>query len=181
MIDFAGPLEVFQDVSVPGRPRPFRLFTVSSSTSPIRATGGMQIVPDFAFEAAPGPRVIVIPAQRGGPETVAWIRAAGAKADVVMSVCTGAFILGATGMLDGKAATTHHDFYERFEARFPRVSLQRGRRFVRSDDTLYTAGGLSSGIDLALHVVERYFGRAVAQQTADYMEYEGTGWKRGSD
>jgi len=94
----------------------------------------------------------------------------------VMSVCTGAFKLAAAGVLDGKKATTHHGSYGRLQHDFPRVLVQRGMRYVQSDPVIFTAGGLSSGIDLALHVVELYFGRGVAETTAKYMEYEGRGW-----
>jgi transcriptional regulator GlxA family with amidase domain len=88
-----------------------------------------------------------------------------------MSVCTGAFKLADAGLLDGKQATTHHDFWDGFATKFPKVQLQRGSRFVQSDETIYTAGGLTSGIDLALHVVEKLYGREAADRTAAYMEY----------
>jgi transcriptional regulator GlxA family with amidase domain len=180
MIDFAGPWEVFQDVMLTeggGMRHPFRLYTVSESRATIRASGGMQIVPDYTFADAPLPRVVVVPAQRGAPQLADWLRKIRGKADVVMSVCTGAFQLGAAGLLDGKPATTHHDFFDQFQTRFPNVKLQRGLRFVQTDDVVFTAGGLSSGIDLALHIVERYYGRQVAERTAIYMEYQGEGWK----
>jgi transcriptional regulator GlxA family with amidase domain len=75
------------------------------------------------------------------------------------------------------AATTHHDFYDRFARRYQDVELRRGKRFVENPvQKIASAGGLSSGIDLALRVVERYFGRPVAQRTAAYMEYESTSW-----
>jgi YHS domain-containing protein len=77
--------------------------------------------------------------------------------------------------LSGKAATTYHGAFVRFADQFPEVHLKRGARFVE-DGNLATAGGLSSGIDLALHLVERYFGREVAQKTAYDMEYQGLGW-----
>jgi len=93
-----------------------------------------------------------------------------------MSVCTGAFVLGKAGLLDGLLTTTHHNYQDKFATLYPKAKLQRGVRFVEND-RISSAGGLSSGIDLALHVVERYFGREVAQQTADYMEYQGPGWK----
>jgi transcriptional regulator GlxA family with amidase domain/YHS domain-containing protein len=136
----------------------------------------MQIVPDYTFANAPPPKVIVIPAQQGRSEaTLAWIRKSAAAADVTMSVCTGAFLLARTGLLAGKAATTHHGSYSQFEMQFPDVRLKRGARFV-DEGGLASAGGLSSGIDLAMHVVERYFGRDRADHTADYMEYQGRGW-----
>ncbi len=177
VIDFTGPWEVFQDVMVPGRTdHPFHPYTVSESTSPIHASGGMKIVPDYTFENAPVPKVIVIPAQSEPSEaTLEWIRKSTKTTDVTMSVCTGAFVLAKTGLLSGKAATTFHGAFVSFANEFPEIHLKRGARFVE-DGNLATAGGLSSGIDLALRVVERYFGREIAQKTAYNMEYQGLGW-----
>jgi transcriptional regulator GlxA family with amidase domain len=182
VIDFCGPWEVFQDVHVPSRgatmdeQMPFVLYTVSKSRDPITASAGLKIVPDYTFADAPQPKVIVIPAQGGADEaTFEWLRKVSPNTDVTMSVCTGAFVLGKAGLLKGRSATTHHDFYEPFEKAFPDVTLKRGLRFVEGD-RISTAGGLTSGIDLALRVVDRYFGREVAQKTAEYMEYQSKGW-----
>jgi DJ-1/PfpI family len=103
--------------------------------------------------------VIVIPAQSGSDAMLEWISKSAKTADLVMSVCTGAFILAKTGLLAGKAATTHHGSYDRFAMQFRDVKLKRGFRFVESEPNLATAGGLTSGIDLALRV------------------YQGEGWK----
>jgi transcriptional regulator GlxA family with amidase domain len=177
VIDFCGPWEVFQDVTVPGRDGDaFRLYTVAETTKPIRASGGLTVVPDYTFETAPAPKVIVIPAQGGRSEpTLEWIRKSARGADVTMSVCTGAFLLARTGLLAGRAATTHHDGYRGLAIEFPDVHVKRGARFVE-EGQLATAGGLSSGIDLALRVVERYYGYEVAKSTAYQMEYQGQGW-----
>ena len=178
MIDFAGPWEVFQDVMIgsAGSHRPgFQLYTVADTTEPIRASGGMKIVPDHTFETAPVPKVIVIPAQAGSAALHAWLRKVVDATDVTMSVCTGAFQLGRAGLLSGKEATTHHDFFDQFAQAFPDVKLKRGLRFVENAK-ISTAGGLTSGIDLALRVVERYFGRETAEKTAFYMEYQSKGW-----
>ena len=160
VIDFCGPWEVFQDVMIPGsREMPFRLYTVAETKKPIRTSGGMQIVPDYTIQNAPPPKVIVIPAQsEPSPAVLEWIRNASKTTDVTMSVCTGAFVLAKTGLLNGKSATTYHGAFERFAMKFPDVQLKRGARFVENGN-LATAGGLSSGIDLALRVVERYYGR----------------------
>jgi len=181
VIDFAGPWEVFQDVHVTARgssmdeQMPFQLYTVSDKTEDITGSGGLKLVPDYTFDTAPQPKVVVVPAQRGSQALHAWLRKVSTTADVTMSVCTGAFQLGKAGLLSGKSATTHHDFFEQFEKAFPDVSLKRGLRFVENEK-ISTAGGLTSGIDLALRVVDRYFGRDVAQQTATYMEYQSKGW-----
>jgi len=178
MIDFAGPWEVFQDVHIPTRMdhMPFRLYTVAETTKPIEASGGMKIVPDYTIANAPAPKVIVIPAQsRLSEATKRWVRNAAKNADVTMSVCTGAFALASTGLLSGKPATTHHSSFASFAAQFPDIQVKRGARFVEAGNVA-TAGGLSSGIDLALRVVERYFGSEAARQTAFDMEYQGQGW-----
>ena len=177
IIDFCGPWEVFQDVNIPGRQdAPFRLYTVAETTAPIRASGGIRIVPDYTLANAPAPKVIVIPAQSEPSAAVLeWIRKSTKNTDVTMSVCTGAFVLAKTGLLSGKPATTYHAAFGPFAIQFPDIHLKRGARFVE-DGNLATAGGLSSGIDLALRVVERYYGREVAEKTAYQMEYQGQGW-----
>jgi putative intracellular protease/amidase/YHS domain-containing protein len=177
VIDFCGPWEVFHDAMIPSSPEmPFRLYTVAETKKPIRTSGGMQIVPDYSIKDAPAPKVIVIPAQsEPSPAVLEWIRKSSKTADVTMSVCTGAFVLAKTGLLNGKSATTYHGAFEPFAMQFPDIQLKRGARFVENGN-LATAGGLSSGIDLALRVVERYYGRDVAQKTAYNMEYQGQGW-----
>lgn len=181
VIDFAGPWEVFQDVMIRDRgtnhdeQMPFQLYTVSDKTEPLTGSGGLKLVPDYTFESAPQPKVVVVPAQRGSQALHAWLRKMSASTDLIMSVCTGAFQLGKAGLLAGKSATTHHDFLDRFAETFPDVKVKRGLRFVE-EEKISTAGGLSSGIDLALRVVDRYFGRDVAQTTATYMEYQSKGW-----
>jgi putative intracellular protease/amidase/YHS domain-containing protein len=176
LIDFVGPWEVFAGVSVSGRSQAFQPYTVAASAQAVSAAGGLRIVPDHTFASAPAPRLIVIPAQRdAGDAALKWIRETSARADLTMSVCTGAFVLARTGLLNGKAATTHHSAYSSLAMEFPQIQVKRGARFVEAGNVA-TAGGLTSGIDLALRVVQRYFGREVATQTADYLEYQGTGW-----
>jgi transcriptional regulator GlxA family with amidase domain len=178
VIDFCGPWEVFQDTNKPGtREALFQLYTVAETTKPIRASAGLQIVPDYTFENAPAPKLAVIPAQRGQtPAMLDYIRRITKGTDLTMSICTGMKVLANTGLLSGKAATTHHGAYTAFAAAYPDVQIKRGARFVE-DGNLASSGGLSSGIDLALHVVERYFGREVATASAYQMEYQGQGWK----
>jgi transcriptional regulator GlxA family with amidase domain len=184
VIDFAGPWEVFQDVHVPSRGNdmesqmPFELFTVSEKVETVIGSAGLKLIPDYTFETAPLPKVVVVPAQGGGsPAMFEWLRKVSEKTDVLMSVCTGAFVLAKAGLLSGRSATTHHDFIDALIKRHPDIDVKRGLRFVEGD-RISTAGGLTSGIDLALRVVERYFGREVAQATATYMEYQGKGWIR---
>lgn len=176
VIDMAGPWEVFQD-TMAGDRMAFQLFTVGESKSPVTMTGGLRVVPNYTFEDAPHPDIVVVGAQRGARALPEWLRARARDSRIVMSVCTGAFKLADAGLLDGKKATTHHEFWDAFAKKFPQVQLERGSRFVQSDDVIYTAGGLTSGIDLALHIVEKSCGREAADRTAAYMEYR----HRGSD
>jgi putative intracellular protease/amidase/YHS domain-containing protein len=177
VIDFCGPWEVFASASITARhDSPFRLYTVAETADPVAVSSGMRIIPNFTFETAPAPKIIVIPAQQGeSAATLDWIRGATRSTDVTMSVCTGAFLLAKTGLLKGKPATTHHHAYADLAMQYPDIQVRRGARFVETGN-LASSGGLSSGIDLSLRVVERYFGRAVATQTADYLEYQGQGW-----
>jgi len=177
VIDFCGPWEVFQRVSIPDRKYDaFSLYTVAESAAPIHTSGGMEITPKYTIANAPPPKIIVIPAQSPASEaTKAWIRNATKSTDVTMSVCTGAFVLASTGLLNGKSATTHHGAYVDFAMQYPDIHVERGARFVEVGN-LATAGGLTSGMDLAFRVVERYFGRDIASQTASMLEYQGQGW-----
>ena len=187
MIDFAGPWEVFENVMLDGHgddmdaSMPFELYTVGASTASIHTSGsrhpGMTITPDYSFADAPTPDIVVIGAQRGGPGLSEWLQKVHAQDHIIMSVCTGAFKVAKAGLFDGLSATTHHAFFDQFSNQFPQVKLVESVRYVQASPTLFSAGGLSSGIDLALHVVDEYYGEATAQKTADYMEYQGTGWK----
>ncbi len=183
VMDIAGAWEVFRDTLVPSRgttiedQKPFRLVLVSDSLNPVELSGGMRVTPNSTFADAPPASVIVVGAQAGAPGLSEFLRARHGKGETIMSVCTGAFKLGAAGLLDGKPATTHHDYMADFRKAYPRVTLMPGNRYIQADATIFTAGGLTSGIDLALHIVDLYFGPDVAAKTANFMEYSGQGWR----
>ncbi len=189
VMDIAGAWEVFGDAMLTskGKPwhlsdgddmvMPFNVYTVSDSTKPVIAAQGLTIVPNYTFDNAPKPQIIVIPAQGGrSAAQKTWLLANSATADVTMSVCTGASMLAKYGLLDGQTATTHHAYAAGMQKQYPAVHFVSGTRFVENGK-IATAGGLTSGIDLALHVVERYYGRKMAQGTADFLEYHGDLWK----
>lgn len=178
VMDMAGPWEVFQDTRIGDR-HPFELVTVAPERAPLRMSGGLHVLPGFSVDDAPEPNVIVVPAQSPHSKSIGWLQRASTRADMTMSVCTGAFHLARAGLLDGIAATTHHEFWDRFESEFPNLQLVRGPRFVDSG-AVATAGGLTSGVDLALRVVARYFSLDVAATTARYMEHEGQAWRPAS-
>ncbi|MRW87011.1 hypothetical protein GJ698_23360 [Pseudoduganella sp. FT26W] len=183
VMDIAGSWEVFQDTMLDDdkETMPFELYTVAPSKTPLHTTGsgrpGMTITPDYGFSDAPAPDIVVVGAQSGGPELREWLKRQHADGKTVLSVCTGAFQLARAGLLNGKSATTHHWYLGNFAEEFPDVKLVREVRFVQADPHTYTAGGLSSGMDLSLHIVAELFGQQQAQRTANYMEYQGTGWK----
>jgi transcriptional regulator GlxA family with amidase domain len=172
VIDLAGPWETFQDTMHPDGDMPFELCTVSETTQIVEMTGGLRIEPTYSFDGIPfQPNVIVVGAQSDGSERfMKALRDVQGHVDLTMSVCTGAFKLAKSGILDGKSATTHHDYYDAFAKAYPKVNLVRGVRFV-DEGSIITAGGLTSGISAALHVIERYFGAPYAARTAAYMEF----------
>ncbi|MBV8345783.1 MAG: DJ-1/PfpI family protein [Candidatus Eremiobacteraeota bacterium] len=188
LIDVAGPYEVFADMyaSKSGGPPPdgadnfgddkdahplYAPYLVSDTLEPIKAGRGVVIVPDYTFVSAPSPGVIVMGAQsRHSPQKLEWIREMARTAEVVMSVCTGAYVLAGTGLLDGKRATTHHDYYDDFAATFPKVHVVRGPRYVE-EGKFKTAGGLTSGIELAIRVIALMHGERRADLIAHYIEY----------
>jgi transcriptional regulator GlxA family with amidase domain len=187
-IDFAGPWDVFSSVHLPDHGQgmdermPFELYTVGASTATIHTSGnrhpGMAIIPDYSFDTAPEPDVVIVPAQRGAPGLSAWLQKLHEHHKTIVSICTGSFNVAAAGLLDGKTVTTHHGAIQDLAERYPKLHVMSGVRFVQADNEIYTSAGLSAGIDLALHIVDQRYGRAVAQQAADVLEYEGTGWKR---
>ena len=185
LIDFAGPWEILGAAaySCAG----FNAYSVAATLDPVLCDDGRttmgggkpasapRILPDFTFANAPQPGVVIVGAQDGDDErTIEWIRHVATKADLVASVCVGAFLLAKTGLLDGKRATTNRNAYDDFQKSFPKVTLVRGVRFI-DNGNVATATGLTAGIDLALHIVERYYGSAVTQKLADYEEWRRLG------
>jgi putative intracellular protease/amidase/YHS domain-containing protein len=179
VLDFCGPLEVFAGAWTKEGVPLFAPYMVYGSKEPVKVGGGMRVLPDYTYKDAPAPKIIVIPAmsmEDVSQEMCDWIVEASRTTDVTMSVCNGAFVLAKTGLLDGKRCTAHHGGYFRFAGMFPKAKLVRGARFVE-EGRLASAGGISSGIDLALRVVERYLGTESVIDLADGMEYQGTGWQ----
>jgi transcriptional regulator GlxA family with amidase domain len=173
-IDMFGPWSAFDnafinmDMSNPL----FNVYAIAATTEPIDVDG-LKVQPQYSFANAPQPHVLVVPQQKDSPATISYIRETSAHTDVTMSVCTGAFLVAKAGLFDGLKATTHHDGYDAFEKMFPKVTLVRGPRYVENRN-VSSSGGESSGIDLALRVVERYYGTQVDKDAAYNMEYRRT-------
>src|SRR5262245_28067515 len=173
LLDFSGPGEVFSSTRGPDG-RAFRTFTVAKTKAPVTSQGFVAITPQYSIADCPAPDLVVVP---GGAvpdddrELQAWLARCAASAELVMTVCNGAFLAARTGLLDGLEVTTHRGSLEGLAAGFPKVRVLTNRRFVDNGRVL-TCAGVSAGIDGALHVVERLIGAEAAQRTAHYMEYE---------
>ena len=149
----------------------FEVYTVGES----RGQLDQWMTPDYTYEDAPQAQVIVVPGEADSPALSEWLSKAVKSADVTMSVCYGASQLAKIGLLDGQPATTHHDYIEPYSKQFPKVRWVRDVRFVENPE-VSTSAGVTAGIDLALRVFERYFGRDKAMAAARVNEYLGTAW-----
>jgi transcriptional regulator GlxA family with amidase domain len=180
ILDFAGPAEVLAaagNFAGYGKSA-LNVYLVGRTTDPIKAQGFIKITPDYSIENAPAPDLVVIPGGASAslsddPAMLKWLTTVTAKSETTLTVCTGVFPLAMTGVLDGKDITTWYGALENLQASAPRVRVQYGRRFVDNGRYITTAG-VSAGIDGALHLVARMFGRRIADQTARYMEYHWT-------
>lgn len=169
IIDYSGPMEVFEAAGA-------SVFTVAPSMAPVLTGQSLRVQPDFDLEHAPEADILIVP---GGnypyvienKKLMDWIIHRSASDGTVMSVCTGAFILGKAGLLDGLSATVTAAGMSRFAKEFPKTLLVRDRRFVDTGK-IVTTGGLSAGIDGALHMIERLQGSLRAQDIARGLEYE---------
>ncbi len=179
VLDFCGPFEVFAVTGARSEEKPFDVFTVAETAAPITARNGLSVNPKFTFADCPQADILIVPGGYGtrpllhNQAVLDWIKTQDAKAEVVMSVCTGALLLGKIGLLDGLAATTHWGALDLLRDVAPKAMVQAETRFVDNGRILLSAG-ISAGIDLSFHIVARLLGRAVAQETARWMEYD---WK----
>jgi len=174
-IDWVGPQTVFgawlYDESLKRDRSFFEVFTVGESREPI----DQSLIPDYTYKDAPQAQVIVVPGEADSPALSEWLKKVNKNADVTMSVCYGARQLAKIGLLDGQVATTHHDYIKPYMEEFPGVHWVSGVRFVEGPN-VSTSAGVTAGIDLAMRVLERYFGRAKALAAARMIEYQGTSW-----
>ena len=176
VLDFAGPFEVFAVTDELRGYETFSVLTVAETSAPIRARNGLRVLPDHTFTTCPPPDLLIIPGGFGtrallkNEPVLAWIRSQVVSAELVMSVCTGAFLLAKLGLLDGLRATTHHECLGELRALAPAATLDATARF-HDNGKILTAAGISAGIDCSLHVVARLLGPAAAAATARYMEY----------
>jgi transcriptional regulator GlxA family with amidase domain len=180
-LDFCGPLEVF---AITGQratgPVPFAVTTVAERLSPaITTRSGLNVQPYYTFANAPQADLLVVPGGLGSrhelnnPVLINFVQRQIPKAELVLSVCTGALILGAAGVLTGQKATTHHNALDELAEVATGCDVVRDQRYV-DNGQIITSAGITAGIDASLYVVQRLYGPAVAQETAAHMEYHWT-------
>ncbi|MGV9315919.1 GlxA family transcriptional regulator [Streptomyces sp. NPDC003691] len=172
-LDLTGPVEVFAGAGwAVGHPSVYPLRTASPGGRPVRTSSGLTLLPDTALETAPVPHTLLVPGGADGdncpPDVVGWLREHGPKAERLVSVCSGSFLLAAAGLLDGHRATTHWALCDDFARRHPEVEVESEPIFVR-DGRISTSAGVTSGIDLALALVEEDHGRDAALVVARHL------------
>lgn len=187
LLDMAGPYEVFTTASRvhgpsqrPGADPLFTVTTVARSRAPVRARAGLQLLPDATLQDHPPLDLALVPggvveAELGRHDVIAWIAAQQASTRMLAAVCTGALLLARAGVLDGREATTHWEDLDALRALRPAVRVREGVRWVDEGDVI-TSAGISAGIDMCLHLVQRLHGRELALRTARQMDYD---WRDG--
>jgi len=186
IIDYTGPWEVLGHARIDGKPA-FKIYSVAETASPFETAMGMTVIPSYTFAKAPKPDILVLPGGNVDPQLsnegiIRWIRESAKTAEVVLSVCNGAFFLAQAGLLDGLEATTFAGMIDDLQRSAPKTKVVRDKRFV-DNGKIITSAGLSSGIDGALHVIEKLYGKGTAQLAAVGMEYDwrpDSGWARAS-
>ena len=180
VLDFAGPYEVFTCASRVNRGETplFNVFTVGESLTPVHARAGLKIDPDFSLADHPDIDCLIIPgglinAELDKQNVIEWICQQSSKAKITATVCTRAFLLAAAGILEGKSATTHWEDIADLSAMFPQLAVKEGVRWV-DEGAIVSSAGISAGIDMSLHLVERLKERDLALRTAKQLEFDWT-------
>ncbi len=177
VLDFAGPFEVFNVTGEVNDPAPFRVYTVARTAEPVKARGKLTIVPHYTLDTMPKPDMLLIPGGLGtrplvhDSELITWIGEQYQQVERLLSVCTGSLLLAKAGLLDGLSATTHHGALDRLRQLAPTATVRDDLRYV-DNGSIVTSGGISAGIDMALHIVQQTAGDTVLQNTLKEMEYD---------
>lgn len=182
VLDFAGPFEVFTTATrmgaraEPAAPPAFHVFTVGGTRRPVLARAGLKIEPDHAMANHPPIDCLVVPGgvvagEMEKPDVIAWIAQCAPATRITASVCTGAFLLAKAGLLDGLTVTTHWEDVADLRTLFPSLKVIEGPRWA-DQGRLVTSAGISAGIDMSLHLVERLHSRALAERTARQMDFD---------
>ena len=179
VLDFSGPFEVFSTASrVAPDGDPFDVFLVAESNDTVLARGGFNVNPAYGFTNHPPIDVLIVPgglhnAEIKKSKVIAWIAAVAEQADLVASVCTGAFLLAEAGILTTQQATTHWEDIPSLRQGYPGLTVLESQRWVDAGGVV-TSGGISAGIDMSLYLVSRLHSLHLAEKTARQMEFDWT-------
>ena len=153
----------------------FDVRVVTTTGAPFKCLNGLRIVPDGAMREVEQADLIVVSSildiertLQVQSEVVGWLKDRHAQGASIATICSGAFVLAETGLLDGKTATTHWAFADRFKRRYPRITL-KPERLITDEGDLFCSGGYNAGVDLSLYLVEKYCGHEVALQSSKSM------------
>ena len=183
LLDMAGPYEVFTTAArvlarsqPPGTPALFSVTTIARRPGTVQARAGLRLQPDHRLADHPQLTCAIVPggvvdAELAQPELLAWIAGQARTARILASVCTGALLLAQAGALDGLDATTHWEDLEALRTLRPAVRVQDGVRWV-DQGAVVTSAGISAGIDMSLHLVQRLHSRELALRTARQMDFD---------
>ncbi|MGB3463961.1 MAG: DJ-1/PfpI family protein [Cyclobacteriaceae bacterium] len=177
VLDFAGPFEVFSVASELHNYELFDVFTFAKTKEPVIAVNGLSVNPKYTLTDLPAIDILIIPGGDGtkklikDQELIRQINKIIDQASLTMTVCSGARVPALLGRLNGKPFCTHHEVFEAVNDLAPTAIPKPDLRYVQSDESLYTSGGISAGIDLSFHLLHKLHGREVVDHTAKYMEY----------
>ncbi|WP_309940750.1 DJ-1/PfpI family protein [Aureibacter tunicatorum] len=180
VLDFAGPFEVFSVASELHNFDLFNVFTISKHKEAISTVNDMSVNPKYDFENHPSIDILIISGGTGTRQIMhderilAWLESISSKAEYVLSICSGARFLAQLGILNNAPFCTHHEVYDHIIKVDPTAIPVKDKRFI-GHNNVYTSGGISAGIDLSFHIVQKIYGEQVALATAKYMEYD---WKK---
>ncbi|NTW01351.1 MAG: DJ-1/PfpI family protein [Oscillochloris sp.] len=181
VLDVCGPFEVFTTTRLDEAqrresPGPYEVLLVAEQLDPVQASGGLRMLPNVTLADCPPLDLLLVPGGWGTrpllerPSVLSWINQRGQQGELLAGVCTGSMLLGQAGLLDGHRATTHWRSLDWMHSSFPNVTVVRDEHVVEAGRIL-TSAGISAGIDLALRIVARQHGEAIARATARHMEY----------
>jgi transcriptional regulator GlxA family with amidase domain len=179
LLDFAGPFEVFSSARAisDGQEQLMKVFTVAESLDPVACRNPVVVQPAYTLENCPPVDILVVPGGFGTrsainrPDLINWITLRSQAAELTTSVCTGSFLLAKAGLLTGQPATTHWASIQRLRDDFPGLEVRENVRWVDAGNVVSSAG-VSAGIDMSLHVLDRLYGPEVARATARNIEYD---------
>ncbi|KNF07721.1 ThiJ/PfpI domain-containing protein [Gottschalkia purinilytica] len=176
VLDFCGPFEVFSVSSNVSAENSFNVFTIAEKDGPIYARNNLSINPKYTIKDCPDIDILIVPGGQGARKEmhnqmiISWINNIYPNLELLLTVCTGALIVGKCGLLEGLTATTHHSALNLLKDISPNIKVVSDERYV-DNGKIILSGGISAGIDMSLYVVDKLLGKEAVSKTIDVMEY----------